>query len=161
MSDSSTLWGEEYFAALEEEGGAAWVERVDGAIDGLLPGPSVLALLHPQWLRPHLSAPQVASLLGKTQFPESVRRAGEGCQAIRLWGYRCPILDPDRPAGDHLFPRSAGGVTTPANYLALCRRHNSVKSDDVHLYPYYEDPPRWVYQSLQQRRGAVVVAMRR
>lgn len=160
MSAGDFDWAHEYFLALEESGGAAWVDRVEGSLRGDLAGPAVLALLHPQWLRPVFSDRQIEDMLGPRVFRRAPAGHASTCQAVRLWGYRCPILDPNPPRGDHLFPRSAGGVTTVQNYLPLCERHNAVKSSDIHLYPYFEKPQKWVFESLRTRVRRYSLAVR-
>lgn len=122
-------------------------------------GSEVLALLHLQWLRPYLSRAEIDGLLGPREFGSSVRQGRFSCEAIRVWGYKCPVIDPDSMSGDHLFPRSAGGVTCAENYLPLCKLHNGVKTNDIHLYPYYQSPQQWVFKSLDRRAKLVAKSL--
>ena len=54
--------------------------------------------------------------------------------SMRLVRYgRCLFCDEpvsDESTGDHIIPKSRGGVTGLQNYLPLCRSHNSSKGDN-------------------------------
>lgn len=57
------------------------------------------------------------------------------CNAIDFWGYDCPLQDPKTQI-DHVFPWSRGGMTHSSNSIYLCELHNSLKSSDIHVYPW-------------------------
>jgi hypothetical protein len=57
------------------------------------------------------------------------------CHSEIFWGYDCPITN-TKTHIDHIFPWSRGGMTHSSNSIYLCELHNSLKSSDIHVYPW-------------------------
>ena len=69
---------------------------------------------------------------GKRLFPKASIK--NNCECQKFWGYPCPFPNTVLYA-DHDFPYSLGGPTHNAlNKKYLCRWHNMVKSNDIHVY---------------------------
>jgi hypothetical protein len=79
------------------------------------------------------------------------------CQSKLLWGYDCPFVDGDdgAPQQDHLFPFNCGGPSWGNNMRWLCRYHNSMKSCDLHIYPWERGEPIWFREILERVRRIV------
>ncbi len=150
-----------YFSALSIAPGTEWRGAAENALVNRVAEPKTLALLHPQYLG-YDKGLQV-KLQGKPFFPavdlEGLR--GYGCLAVRIWGYKCDLLIGTDLNADHVFPWSLGGSTSSTNLLPLCRYHNQVKTNDVHLYPNWSDPPDWVWLGLERRLARVDTTLAR
>jgi hypothetical protein len=98
-----------------------------------------LALLHPDHykkLNPKLDKAGLAlvqdKIQGKRTFNYSINY--QKCSSIELWGYECPLHD-EPLVWDHDFPYSFGGTTdNTGNKRLLCRWHNMIKGNDIHIY---------------------------
>lgn len=106
-----------------------------------------MSLLHPHhWegFKP------VKAVLGQREFRVPNLRGTRYCSAADYWGVECASRgrgDAEIVA-DHAWPYSLGGPTVVANIRWLCRRHNAVKSADVHLYPWEGLWPDWLNSQL-------------
>ncbi|WP_206446934.1 HNH endonuclease [Agrococcus sp. KRD186] len=114
--------------------------------------PKAYALLHPDWLELNFNAGTVQRLLGPARFDQT-RLDPElaSCHAKLIWGYECDIPSSTPLEADHLFPRSLGGASEAGNRVWLCRRHNAIKTNDVHLYPSWGDWKPWLRRALGNR----------
>lgn len=79
---------------------------------------------------------------GPRRFVSEAGLAGVSCQSKLIWGYACSLHG--QLAADHLWPFSLGGPTIATNKLYLCGRHNSIKTGDIHLYPWEQGMPMWL-----------------
>jgi hypothetical protein len=98
-----------------------------------------LALLHPEHykkLKPNIDKNSFAlaqeRIQGTRTFNYSFNR--QNCTSKDLWGYDCPLHN-EPLVWDHDFPYSFGGATDNANNKRLlCRWHNMIKGNDIHIY---------------------------
>jgi hypothetical protein len=104
-----------------------------------------LALLHPKWLPPW--AP--VNFRGSQTFGIGVDARFNHCNSRLLWGYECPF-DGGVMHSDHLFPWALGGHTVGGNRVVLCNAHNSMKSSDIHVYPWERPVPEWASEALER-----------
>jgi hypothetical protein len=144
----------EYVGRLAAAHDFLWERAYGEYRGGRLSLPTAMLLLHPMWL-PHEVSQTTAQ--GPSTFPTAAPFP-DPCMGHLLWGYACPF---DSPAihGDHVWPYWAGGPTVGPNRLSLCERHNSMKSGDVHLYPWELGEPHWLRTQLDRigdlRRSAL------
>lgn len=74
------------------------------------------------------------------------------CESKFFWGYECPFDDENKVI-DHSFPYSLGGPTNNAfNRRVLCKWHNSVKSNDIHNYPWEKLFKDYLYLKKNQQK---------
>jgi hypothetical protein len=98
-----------------------------------------LVLLHPAIYLPVVSKKTAATpteiqelIQGKRAFSSSFHETI--CSSKELWGYDCPLFS-EPLVLDHDFPYSLGGATDSAmNKRVLCRWHNMLKGNDIHVY---------------------------
>ena len=140
-----------YLESLSLPGGAAWADRVRFALRTHAGGPETFALLHPMYFDedPRLAARFQLQRRFREGAIEPLRVFG--CQAIRVWGYRCVLDVAGELVADHRFPYGLGGSTESSNLLPLCRYHNQVKTSDIHTYNGWHEPPPWVWAGLGRR----------
>jgi hypothetical protein len=136
-------------------GDLGWTAGYEMYLKGLLlspdsPGrfstPECLALCDPA-LWKHRVDVDTTHILGPKTFRSNSKRPALTCESELLFGYKCPVPHV-RVEADHVFPRSLGGKTHPANRLYLCRFHNRSKGADIHFYPWDEEPQHWVKEVL-------------
>lgn len=85
---------------------------------------------------------------GDRRFPSGAAVQPLGCRADVIWGYACPGIWAPGLTADHLFPWGFGGPTVGDNLLPLCSLHNSLKSADIHLFPWESGQPLWLEATL-------------
>lgn len=109
--------------------------------------PAALALVHPQHWEGQTTPDR---MLGPRAFRTPTLNGTRYCAAADYWGIQCPTRGNRNVAivADHAWPYSLGGPTHVANIRWLCRRHNAVKSSDVHLYPWEGLWPDWLNELL-------------
>lgn len=122
-----------------------WISGYKNYKDGHLCLSEALSLVHPSHF---FDAPHAAIIRGVARFGERESAEWCGCQAKAIWGYDCPLKDTKLEA-DHLFPYAAGGPTVSENRIWLCSYHNKVKSNDIHMYPWEQQEPKWVGSRLK------------
>lgn len=128
-----------YFLTLQAIGSLHdWRNLYDNYLLGLLPVESAMALVHPRLLKEHDQWVEGRRIFNERESSEWCR-----CQASLVWGYDCPF-DFEEFQADHLFPFAFGGPTVTENKVWLCPTHNSVKSADVHLFPWEAAQPAWL-----------------
>lgn len=138
--------GERYLELIEDGHVGTWH---DARLDALASNDLVLAmsLVHPH----HWSdTKKVSEVLGQREFRVPNLVGTRYCAAADFWGVDCASrrrVDAEIVA-DHAWPYSLGGPTVVGNIRWLCRRHNAVKSSDVHLYPWEDLWPDWLNQQL-------------
>ena len=99
-----------------------------------------LTLIHPDVLSEvGLTENQINKFRGTNKFDRdniSTRK----CASDKIWGYECNLTSNEQEIEqDHLFPYSLGGPTIKQNRIFLCRYHNQLKGNDIHLYPWEEE----------------------
>jgi len=137
---------ERYLALIDEGRAGTWHEA---KLEALASSDLVLAmtLVHPQFWSDWKKSTEV---LGPREFRVPNLVGTRYCAAADYWGVECASqrrLDAEIVA-DHAWPYSLGGPTVVGNIRWLCRRHNSVKSSDVHLYPWEGLWPDWLNEQL-------------
>ena len=140
--------GEEYLRIIDEPLPAPWTElRAEAMIQRNLP--MALSLVHPQHWEEFANVQEV---LGPRAFRAPTLRGTQYCSAEDYWGVRCTTPNTRRAqiVADHSWPYSFGGPTHVANIRWLCRRHNAVKSSDIHLYPWEGLWPDWLAITLDK-----------
>jgi len=105
-----------------------------------------MALLHPWHFE---EIPEILNLRGARSFSQDIMRGIGECNSEYIWGYKCPF-ESEILAADHLFPYSLGGCTITENKIYLCRFHNQMKSNDIHLFPWERNTPSWVQAYLER-----------
>ncbi len=115
-----------------------------------------LALISPRIFKQYLSIDDFTQFQHSTQHVRnfSTRSAGHSvCNSFKLWNYYCPLarMDDNALVPDHLFPYAEGGPTIAENCIWLCRTHNTMKINDIHVYPWEEYPP-WLDNMLKNRK---------
>lgn len=136
--------GAAYLAALENSAYWDWFEKYAVLEKGQLSVVEALALVHPQHYQ---ELDTDLRIRGPRQFNQEAAMSSIGCQAEFLGGYPCQRPVGSVVAADHLFPYSLGGPTVGSNKVYLCRLHNQMKSNDIHLYPWERGLPVWLLQT--------------
>lgn len=94
-----------------------------------------------RWIRSHTPVHKDPKrLFTHAERMRAFQRAGNRCEHKPLLWFRCSRAP---TAGDHIYPHSRGGATVMSNCQALCRQHNSRKSDR---------PPSALYLARLERR---------
>lgn len=128
----------------------------DAYRDVLVSGDLVLglALIHPEYWS---GSAAERALLGPREFRVPTLRGTRNCASADYWGAPCPSAGREdvEIVADHAWPFSLGGPTVVGNIRWLCRRHNAVKSSDVHLYPWEGLWPGWLSDHLRKVARAV------
>jgi len=140
--------GEEYLGALSQLRTHGWDWLLHEFLANRLAVPQAFVLLHPEAYDDDL-----VSLCGQRAFSRHIRQAST-CEAEQYWGIPCRFeFDTLRDlCVDHIFPYSLGGPTIAQNALVLCRLHNSMKGNDVHLYPWERGFPNWFQSQIERIR---------
>lgn len=136
--------GREYLLAFVESLKKDWLREYERYLARELNLADALALAHPQHYEWIVLSDRVR---GPRQFEPEVGE--ERCCAEVIWGYRCDLPG---VSSDHLFPYSLGGPTVGNNKLLLCRLHNGMKANDVHLFPWEQGEPGWLATCLKAIR---------
>jgi len=103
-----------------------------------------MALLHPEHYPEPVSGTDPR---GRRAF--TLNASDSRCYSEVIWGYECPIVDTEAGVvADHIFPYALGGVTQSTNRITLCRWHNSIKTCDIHFFPWERGEPPWVAEAL-------------
>jgi len=138
--------GERYLALIDEGLSGSWH---DARRQALTSGDLVLALslVHPEHWKDFRTAQQ---MLGPREFRTFNMAGTRWCAAADYWGIECSTRRRSDVAivADHSWPYSLGGPTVVGNIRWLCRRHNAVKSADVHLFPWDGLWPDWLNSHL-------------
>lgn len=149
--DTRVDLGHRYLRALERSLDLGWHEYA-GVVDASGSWVERLALVHP-WHYEH--AREHTELRGPRQFSPEVRLASRSCEARLLWGYECDLNVSRGLAADHLFPFSLGGPTTAPNKIFLCSLHNTMKANDIHVFPWERGEPEWLELQIEKVRRAI------
>lgn len=128
----------------------------DAYRDVLVSGDLVLglALVHPEHWTDYAAE---HAILGPRKFRAPTLTGTRNCAASEYWGVQCPSTGRGSVeiVADHAWPFSLGGPTVVGNIRWLCRRHNAVKSSDVHFYPWEGLWPGWLSDQLGKVARAV------
>jgi hypothetical protein len=95
---------------------------------------------------------------GPRPFGEEVAIGSLQCRSEQFWGYPCSQSGVQHLVADHFFPYSLGGPTVVSNKVYLCKLHNQMKSNDVHLYPWELGEPQWLSACLEAIRRLKVAS---
>jgi hypothetical protein len=125
-----------------------WLELHARFKVGSLNTTEMLAMIHPDHYADRVNQELIC---GPRVFSAEVVRKGGSCASLQLWGYECPLGVAND--ADHLFPYSCGGPTDPRNLVLLCRTHNRMKNDDVHVFPWEQAMPTWVADVVERIRA--------
>jgi hypothetical protein len=136
--------GRKYLEKLSQLPSRDWLQEYELYLANALSLPEALALAHPE----NYDLNSLSNVIrGPRQFDPEIGR--ERCRAEVIWLYNCEV---QASAADHVFPYSLGGPTVGSNKLLLCRRHNEMKANDIHLYPWEKGEPEWLTHCLRAIR---------
>lgn len=139
---------QQYLDSLELSLQINWLEQYELYRKRQLSLPSAFALVHP-WHYEDLTSTEVASVRGNRRFSKEVSMKSILCSSEIIWGYKCCRRLREKVQADHLFPYSLGGSTVASNKIYLCKFHNQMKSNDIHLFPWERGEPEWLSICLQ------------
>ena len=155
LHDAQFAQAREYLHHLDALQPARWLSALEDVLAQPGATPKAYALMHPVWLDLMFHSVVASHLRGSDRFSQDRLDAHLGsCNAQLIWGYRCELASTGPLEADHLFPRSLGGASAIGNRVWLCRLHNQLKSNDVHLYPNWTEWRPWLKQGLEARRSA-------
>jgi len=106
--------------------------------------PEYLVLLHPDFYTDYDIKQE--NICGNRVFPKYNLKQTENCMSAYLWGYDCTYNN--NIESDHLYPYSFGGITSAQNQIYLCKKHNELKGNDYHLYPFHLRPD-WIDNTIK------------
>lgn len=147
----------EYLLALQLSYSADWFVWLSEYVAGRLSLAHAFALIHPDH---YADLDPMNAIRGPRQFEEEVGVSSVRCAVHEFWGYPCSNSLLGDVVGDHVFPYSLGGPTVATNKIHLCRIHNQMKSNDVHVFPWDAPPPPWLPICLDAIRRLKVQAKR-
>ena len=130
-----------YLVALDNNLQRDWNELYEMHLQGDMSLVDSMTLIHPDFYK---HAGYSNRIRGNRKFPKEHGMTGIHCSANAIWGYACPLKSFESIVADHLFPYSLGGPTNSDNKLYLCRLHNELKGNDIHMYPWERGEPRWL-----------------